>query len=173
MEDNVFEIPIKIEKYEDFFNEFDYRDIKNRELNEDIDDLIDKIILTSNRKIKNQKLELIIYIPKDKENHKVEKDVEEGIINYYKSYFNYKKKINIMGMKRIVYYIVYALILLSLWNFIYKYKGENFIGALLNAGGTVLLWEIMSMILIERKNLKDRIIIKRKMLNMNIIFKYI
>ncbi|MGL5749969.1 MAG: hypothetical protein ACRCXT_05545, partial [Paraclostridium sp.] len=52
------------------FNEFDYRKLENRELNEDIDELIDKIILKSHESIKKMKLHLIIYMPMCVRNYK-------------------------------------------------------------------------------------------------------
>ncbi len=130
------------------------------------------MILKADINVNKDKFELVIHMPLSAKCLDTQALAKEGIINYYHSFFNYKKKLNHIGTKRIIYYIISALLLLSLWNIVFIKVGENFISALLNAGGTVLLWEIMSMIFIERKNMKDRTMIKKKMLDMNILFEY-
>ncbi|MGL4772400.1 MAG: hypothetical protein ACRC2K_02450 [Clostridium sp.] len=173
MQEEVFKIPIRIDDYEDLFNSFDYRSLEYRELNEEIDGLIDKIILSCYDGNKNLRLELDIYMPLGGRDLERENMAKSGIGNYYRSYLNYHKKINGIGIKRILYYILCSFVLFGGWNYLENANGETFLGALLNAGGTVLLWEIMSLIFIERKNRQDRKRLNRKMLNMNIEFKYI
>lgn len=172
-DDNVFKIPIKINDYTDLFSSLDYRNLCEREINEEVDNFIDTLILKSNKIIKDIKIELIIYMPIDIKDEVRELESKEGLINYYKGYFEYKKKLNFLGIKRVIYYAISALALLIAWYYILKYNGENFITSLLNAGGTVLLWEIMSLVLIERKNAKEKDDINKKISNMNIIFRYL
>lgn len=96
-----------------------------------------------------------------------------GIINSYKSFFILEKKLSLMGIRRIVYYIFSSLILLSCWYFIEKHNGESLLTSLLNSGGTVLLWEVMSLILIEGKNFKYKVRVNKKLSNIDIIFRYL
>ena len=86
---------------------------------------------------------------------------------------NLKKKLSIMGVMRIFYYIIAATILLSCWYFIKNAKGESLLTSILDSGGTVLLWEVMTLIFIEGKNFKYKVRINKKLSNMNIVFKYI
>lgn len=173
MEENTYNIGIKVESYEELFNKLDYRPLDIRELSEDVDNFIDKFILKSDKKIKNMMLKLIIYLPKSVKDYTKENNTQLGIINHYKSIFEYQKKIKILSIKRITYYAICSLILSAGWYYMVTYKNQNFISSLLNAGGTVLLWEIMSLVFIERKNAKDRAALNRKLSNMKIVFEYI
>lgn len=170
---DILKIPIKINEYDELFNELDYRKLENRQINKDIDSFIDDTILRSNKKIKDIFIELIIYMPSNVKDEYKQIHSQEGILNYYKGYFEHKKVLNMLGIKRIIYYVICSLILLIAWYYVSKYKGESFITSLLNAGGTVLLWEIMSLIFIERRNSLDKAQINKKISNMKIIFKYI
>ena len=46
-------IPIKVDSYEALFNEFDYRDVKDRNINSDLDGWIQEYILRVPYKLKN------------------------------------------------------------------------------------------------------------------------
>lgn len=173
MESRVLDIPIKMDNYEDLFNEFDYRSLERREVKEEIDNFIDMSILKSKEDMKHTSLELIIHLPREVKDEKMEALTKGGIINHYKANFEYEKKIKALGSKRIIYYGVSALILLVSWYYIVTYSSESFLTSLLNAGGTVLLWEIMGLVLIERKNYKDRGRLNKKLSKMEIKFQYI
>ncbi|MBP3916006.1 hypothetical protein, partial [Clostridium sp.] len=54
-----------------------------------------------------------------------------------------------------------------------NFKGESLLTSLLNSGGTVLLWEVMSLIFIENKNFKYKLRVNKKLSDMDIVFKYI
>lgn len=168
----IYKIPIRVSSYEDLFNSLDYRELSEREINEEVDNLIDKSILKSDKKIKDIKLELIIHLPKKAYNINDEIKASEGIKRHYNSFFKYKKRINEMGIRRIIYYTITAFILLTCWYLLEKYDHNDFFASLLNAGGTVLLWEMMSLILIERKNYEAKISIRKKLLDIKIVFKY-
>ena len=96
-----------------------------------------------------------------------------GIINSYKEFLEREKKLSIMGVIRIGYYMITAAILLSCWYIIKTSKGESLLTSLLNSGGTVLLWQIMTLIFIEGRNFRYKLRINKKLSNMNIVFKYI
>ena len=78
-----------------------------------------------------------------------------------------------MGIRRIIYYIIAATILLTGWYIIKNSRGESLLTSLLDSGGTVLLWEVMSLIFIEGKNFKYKVRVNKKLANMNIVFRYI
>ena len=69
--------------------------------------------------------------------------------------------------------MITAEILLCCWYIIKSYKGESLLTSLLNSGGTVLLWQIMTLIFIEGKNFRYKLRINKKLSNMTIVFKYI
>ena len=54
-----------------------------------------------------------------------------------------------------------------------KLNDKILLTSLLNSGGTVLLWQIMTLIFIEGRNFRYKLRINRKLSNMNIVFKYI
>lgn len=65
MSDNLKEkikctIPIKVDSYEELFREFDYRDVKERSINADLDGWIQEYILRVPYKLKKFDVELIV-----------------------------------------------------------------------------------------------------------------
>ena len=107
---------------------------------------------------------------KDKNKEEVSK---VSIINSYREFLAREKKLSFMGVIRICYYIIAAAILLSCWYVIKNSKGESLLTSLLNSGGTVLLWETMTLIFIESKNFKYKVRVNKKLSNMDIVFRYI
>lgn len=175
MSDNLKEkvkctIPIKVNSYEELFREFDYRDIKERNINADLDQWIKEYILRLPYKLKDIDIELVINIPNEIRDESKEKIYKVNILNYYREFLNIEKKLSFMGIRRVCYYIIAAAILLSCWYFIKSYKGESLLTSLLNSGGTVLLWEVMTLIFIESKNFKYKVRVNKKLSNMDIVF---
>ncbi len=175
MSDNLKEkvkctIPIKVNSYEELFREFDYRDIKERNINADLDQWIKEYILRLPYKLKDIDIELVINIPNEIRDESKEKIYKVSILNYYREFLNIEKKLSFMGIRRVCYYIIAAAILLSCWYFIKSYKGESLLTSLLNSGGTVLLWEVMTLIFIESKNFKYKVRVNKKLSNMDIVF---
>lgn len=166
-------IPVKVDTYEELFKDLDYRNLKERSINEELDSWIAEYILRLPLKLKDINVELVINMPVEAIDENKEEISKIGIINSYKSFFYLEKKLSFMGIKRICYYLFSSLILLSCWYFIEKYNGESLLTSLLNSGGTVLLWEVMSLILIESKNFKYKVRVNKKLSNMNIVFRYI
>lgn len=175
MSDNLKEkvkctIPIKVNSYEELFREFDYRDIKERNINADLDQWIKEYILRVPYKLKDIDIELVINIPNEIRDESKEKIYKVSILNYYREFLNIEKKLSFMGIRRVCYYIIAAAILLSCWYFIKSYKGESLLTSLLNSGGTVLLWEVMTLVFIESKNFKYKVRVNKKLSNMDIVF---
>lgn len=168
-----YTIPIKVDSYEELFREFDYRDVKDRSINADLDGWLKEYILRVPYKLKNIYIELVINMPAQARDENKEKVSKISIISSYKEFLNREKKLSIMGVMRIFYYIIAATILLSCWYFIKNAKGESLLTSILDSGGTVLLWEVMTLIFIEGKNFKYKVRINKKLSNMNIVFKYI
>ena len=124
-------------------------------------------------KVKDINVELEINMPLEVRDENKEEMSKVGIINSYKEFLEREKKLSIMGVIRIGYYMITAAILLSCWYIIKTSKGESLLTSLLNSGGTVLLWQIMTLIFIEGRNFRYKLRINRKLSNMNIVFKYI
>ena len=178
MNDNLKEkikctIPIKVDYYEGLFREFDYRDVEYRCINEDLDGWLQEYIFRLPYKLKDINVELEINMPLEVRDENKEEMSKVGIINSYKEFLEREKKLSIMGVIRIGYYMITAAILLSCWYIIKTSKGESLLTSLLNSGGTVLLWQIMTLIFIESKNFKIKVNINKKLSKMNIVFKYI
>ena len=178
MNDNLKEkvkctIPIKVDYYEGLFREFDYRDVEYRCINEDLDGWLQEYIFRLPYKLKDINVELEINMPLEVRDENKEEMSKVGIINSYKEFLEREKKLSIMGVIRIGYYMITAAILLSCWYIIKTSKGESLLTSLLNSGGTVLLWQIMTLIFIECKNFRYKLRINKKLSNMTIVFKYI
>ena len=166
-------IPIKVNSYEELFNSLDYRNLAERDINGEVPSWIEEYISRVPQKLSSIDVELLINMPEDAMDKDKEEKSKLGIINYYNSFFILQKKFSLMGIKRICYYIFSALILLTCWFYIKTYYGESLLTSLLDSGGTVLLWEVMSLIFIESKNFKIKVNINKKLSKMNIVFKYI
>ena len=178
MNDNLKEkvkctIPIKVDYYEGLFREFDYRDVEYRCINEDLDGWLQEYIFRLPYKLKDINVELEINMPLEVRDENKEEMSKVGIINSYKEFLEREKKLSIMGVIRIGYYMITAAILLSCWYIIKTYKGESLLTSLLNSGGTVLLWQIMTLIFIEGRNFRYKLRINKKLSNMTIVFRYI
>ena len=68
MSDNLKEkvkctIPIKVDSYEELFREFDYRDVKDRSINADLDGWIQEYILRVPYKLRKIYVELEVNMP--------------------------------------------------------------------------------------------------------------
>ena len=178
MSDNLKEkvkctIPIKVDSYEELFREFDYRDVEERSVNDDLDGWIKEYILRVPYKLKDIYVELEINMPLQVKDENKEEVSRISIINSYKEFLDREKKLSVMGIIRIGYYMIAAAILLTFWYNIKNFKGESLLTSLLNSGGTVLLWEVMSLIFIENKNFKYKLRVNKKLSDMDIVFKYI
>ena len=166
-------IPIKVDSYEELFREFDYRDVEERSVNDDLDGWIKEYILRVPYKLKNFDVELVVNMPAKAKDENTEAMSKVSIINSYKELLRKEKILNFMGIRRIIYYIIAATILLTGWYIIKNSRGESLLTSLLDSGGTVLLWEVMSLIFIEGKNFKYKVRVNKKLANMNIVFRYI
>ena len=178
MSDNLKEkvkctIPIKVDSYEELFREFDYRDVKDRSINADLDGWIQEYILRIPYKLRKIYVELEVNMPAEVKDKSKEEVSKVSIINSYREFLAREKKLSFMGVIRICYYIIAAAILLSCWYVIKNSKGESLLTSLLNSGGTVLLWETMTLIFIESKNFKYKVRVNKKLSNMDIVFRYI
>ena len=178
MSDNLKEkvkctIPIKVNSYEELFREFDYRDVKDRSINADLDGWIQEYILRVPYKLRKIYVELEVNMPAEVKDKNKEEVSKVSIINSYREFLAREKKLSFMGVIRICYYIIAATILLSCWYVIKNSKGESLLTSLLNSGGTVLLWETMTLIFIESKNFKYKARVNKKLSNMDIVFRYI
>ncbi|MDY3359314.1 MAG: hypothetical protein SOY04_02740 [Clostridium celatum] len=178
MSDNLKEkvkctIPIKVNSYEELFREFDYRDVKDRSINADLDGWIQEYILRVPYKLRKIYVELEVNMPAEVKDKSKEEVSKVSIINSYREFLAREKKLSFMGVIRICYYIIAAAILLSCWYVIKNSKGESLLTSLLNSGGTVLLWETMTLIFIESKNFKYKVRVNKKLSNMDIVFRYI
>lgn len=178
MSDNLKEkvkctIPIKVDSYEELFREFDYREVKERSINVDLDGWLQEYILRVPYKLKDIYVELEVNMPVEVKDENKEEVSKVSIINSYKEFLAREKKLSIMGVIRIGYYMITATILLTCWYVIKNSKGESLLTSLLNSGGTVLLWQVATLIFIEGKNFKYKVRINKKLSDMDIVFKYI
>ena len=131
MSDNLKEkvkctIPIKVDSYEELFREFDYREVKERSINADLDGWVQEYILRVPYKLKDIYVELEINMPLQVKDENKEEVSRISIINSYKEFLDREKKLSVMGIIRIGYYMIAAAILLTFWynikNFKYKLR---------------------------------------------------
>ncbi|MGL5379275.1 hypothetical protein [Clostridium sp.] len=165
-----FIIPIKLGSYEEIFNEIDYREIEKRSVSDSVDSFIKNTYVEIPKDDFNVILK--IYLPLEIKSEALEIKTIKGIHNYYKSFDSYEEIVMGIGIKRIIYYFALAIILLSLYYCVTKYIEISLIGEFLSAGGTVVLWQAMTLLLIERKNFKVKGLLNEKLSNIEIFFAY-
>lgn len=166
-------IPIKVDYYEQLFREFDYRNDYDRCINEDLNGWLQEYIFRQPHKLNHINVELEINMPLEVRDENKEESSKVSIINSYKEFLKREVKIINMSVIRIGYYMITAAVLLSCWYIIKTNIGESLLTSLLNSGGTVLLWQIMTLIFIEGKNFRYKVRINKKLSNMTIVFRYI
>ena len=91
MSDNLKEkikctIPIKVNSYEELFREFDYRDVKDRSINVDLDGWLQEYILRVPYKMKDIYVELEVNMPLEVKDENKEEVSKVSIINSYKEF---------------------------------------------------------------------------------------
>ncbi|HAX73987.1 MAG TPA: hypothetical protein DCY20_10730 [Firmicutes bacterium] len=164
-------IPLQIETYEQAFFDFDKRPLSMRKLNEDLDSLIKEILFKSNDTSKMQ-IEILFHLPKAIKDTQVEEETRQGILNHYKAFDVQANKIRKMGLRRLVYYISMSLFLFILYYLVEKYSGVTFLSTMLCSAATVILWQVSTLVFIERKNLNIDIQMNKLLSNSEVRFIY-
>lgn len=173
--ENSYIIPIKVDSYKDLFYEFDFSLIENRDLRDDIDSFISNKVLDLKQN-KNTNVILEIYIPYNSKNVEEEILAIQAIENFYDSKSDMDKFIINTGKKRLLYYLFLSAMFFMAWYFIQNFLitlGSNLIASIFDTCATVVLWQAITLVFIERKNYNIKRDVNKIFSDMKIQFKYI
>lgn len=170
--ENTYLIKVKFDNYEDMFYEFDYRPLNKRDISDEVNTFImSQVEDLSN--LKNLNVILEIYIPNSRYCEKTELQTLQGIKNYYTSKIEFTDNISKIGLRRLGYYFLIFIIFFILWYISQKVNGDKLMTTMFDTTATVILWQAITLIFIERKNHNLNKKVNQLFLEMNIKFKYI
>lgn len=169
-EEGRYIIPIKLNSYEDVYDELDFRDNEYRKLNMNIHDFIKDVY---EEIAWSEDLEILFVLPETIRSHEKEKKVTRSFESYYERKIKFKKRKAKTAGFRILKYLGIAAISLILWVILSKTSETKIIQELLNIIATVLLWQVVSMIFVESSILKLSKDITEKIYGSKISFTYI
>lgn len=164
-------IHLKFDSYDDIFYEFDYRSIDLKDVSDDVDSFITSQI-SDLINLKELSIVLEINLPKTVYDEEQEKLTSTGIDNYYDSKITLDNKISKMGLRRLLYYFTVSSLFFILWFYTQGALGDTFLTGIFDTAGTVILWQAMTLIFIERKNHNINKRINKLFSEMKIVFKY-
>lgn len=167
----IHRIPLKFDSYEDIFYEFDYRTLDMKDVSDDVDSFITSQV-SDLITLKNFSIVLEIYLPKSVFNEEKENLTSQGIDNYYDSKITFDNNLSKMGLRRLLYYFIVSTLFFILWYFAQDFFGDTFLTIAFDTAGTVILWQAMTLIFIERKNHNVNKGINKLFSEMKIVFKY-
>lgn len=166
-----FIIPVKISDYNDIFNPFDNSPLENRKVNSELTEYLkDTLLKVTN--FKAEDFELKITLPISKKSKLLEYDTLKGITNFYKSFNTSEKLLRKTNIKRIVYFLLGAIIFEVLWLYVKKQASNAFYAEIFLIGSVLLLWQVMVIIFIESKAFIYNRIIYQKLSTLHVSFNY-
>lgn len=168
---DIYTISIIFGNYEELFYEFDYRPLNNRDLSEELDTFI-LSRATDLSSVKNTAISLEINLPKSVYSKEREVLTYEGISNHYDSKIEWDKKLTKIAIKRLTYYFTISMSLFIFWYFSQSILENSILSVLLDTGATVVLWQIMTVLFIERKDYNLKKNLNKLFSQMDIKFKY-
>ncbi|HBH13594.1 MAG TPA: hypothetical protein DDX29_10860 [Clostridiales bacterium] len=168
-----FFIDVQLDGYREIYNEWDFSPLYNRDIDEDLAKYLNNCYMEIPFKAKTI---ISISVPKEVE----DKAREEKSIESFKNYFMYlirlKNKDKQTLKKKMIYYLILGIGLLSLANFVETIQiMGNYIKILsqgLFIGGWVLFWELFSNIFFELNDIRKNLKIYYKMYYSDIEYSY-
>lgn len=152
-----FVIEIALDSYADIFNEYDHSPYKKKDLDPELTNYLNEC---SEDIPLEYHIILQFNLPKIQANNDKEKGVTDGLKAYYEfttynAHNEYKKL-----LFQSVFNVIIATVLLSFALLIDIIYGNNFILSVfkdgITVGGWVFLWQAITMLAFERKNIKKR-----------------
>lgn len=166
-------IEVSLDTYDEIYDDWDPSPFKKR----DIEDEFNDFVVNASQDIPlNFDIVIVLYLPLSR------KDAlkETALVSAYKNYYAYalarldKARANLY--KKILYYLVFSFILLSIGSFFFQ-EGENLLLNVLREGifigGWVFLWEFFTDVFIVRRELQEEYGLYRRLYQSDIRFIYL
>lgn len=168
-----FFIDVQLDGYREIYNEWDFSPLYNRDIDEDLVNY-----LKNSYEEIPLKTDIIISISVPKSEMNVDREAKS--VESFKNYFMYLIRLKNREMqgvrKRMIYYLIFGIILLSMANFTEKFQLMGGYVMILSqglfVGGWVLFWELFSDIFFELSDMRKDLKIFYKMYGSEIEFRY-
>jgi len=172
-EKHCFYIDVQLDGYREIYNEWDFSPLYNRDLDEDLIHYLKNSF--EEIPLKNQ-IRIHINVPLVVKNIEREEKSIESFRNYFMYLIRIKNKEKKTLMRKMVYYLLLGVGLLSLANFVETFSlMGNYVVILsqgLFVGGWVLFWELFSDIFFEVSHMRKDLKIYYKMYDSPIEYAY-
>jgi hypothetical protein len=172
-DNNVYLIEVSLDDYTDVYDEWDPAPFRRRFIKAEFDDFI----VSSSEDIPLEyNLNIVLYIPKEKEDEKKEK----AVLAAYQNYYSYVSEKNEKMWQKVngnnIYFFLLAVVFLSV-RFLLQYVTNSVLFDVIKEGiaigGWVSLWEVFTNIFIRRKQIKMKYKIIKRLCSSDIRFVYI
>ena len=166
-------IEVSLDTYDEIYDDWDPSPFKKRDIE---DEFTDFVINASQDIPLNFGIIIVLYLPLSKKDNQK----EATLISAYKNYYAYalerlnKTKSNLY--KKILYYLLFSVFLLTIGSFFFREDQNLFINVLHEGvfiGGWVFLWEFFTNIFITRRELQEEYGLYKRLYQSDINFIYL
>ncbi|MEK6840479.1 MAG: hypothetical protein AABX79_00825 [Nanoarchaeota archaeon] len=164
------EVRFAINRYEDIFSDFDPRPVPLKGFSDDF--------LSEAKRacaVKEEKIDFIFMIPKEKRNIKEEARIEDRLKKYFRKHLAILEKDKKKTIKTGLSFTALGIVLMFVATYIFfKFKNESLITSfftiLLEPAGWFLFWEGLDLVIFKTKNVGPDLDFHRKMAGATIKF---
>jgi hypothetical protein len=170
---SAYMIEVSLDTYDEIYDDWDPSPFKKR----DIEDEFNDFVINASQDIPlNFEIIIVLYLPLPRK----DSQKETTLISAYKNYYAYalerlnKTKSNLY--KKIIYYLLFSVFLLSIGTFFFREDQNLFISVLHEGvfiGGWVFLWEFFTNIFITRRELQEEYRLYKRLYQSDIKFIYL
>lgn len=170
---NAYMIEVSLDNYDEIYDDWDPSPFKKR----DIEDEFNDFVINASQDIPlNFNIIIVLYLPQSKK----DSQKEATLIAAYKNFYAYalarlnKTKSNLY--RKITFYLLFSLFLLSIGSFFFGESQNVFINVLhegIFIGGWVFLWEFFTNIFITRRELQEEYKLYKRLYQSDIKFIYL
>jgi hypothetical protein len=161
------DLPLILTSYEEIFSEFDPRPYPKKALSEEFIHECKKAAFDKN------KINLQLFIPKDKRDLKSETKIKRRLKEHFKKHTRIQKK-RIFNLElKGLFWFIFGSVMMVICALFLDYKGPfwfNVVITIASPAGWFFMWEGLGKMLIKAKDLKPDYIFNKKMANAEIVF---
>ena len=165
-------IEVSLDSYDDVYDDWDASPFKRR----DIEDEFNDFILNSSQDIPlHFGISIVLYLPLSKKDQQKESALQSAYENYYAYAIDRLNKSKSNLYKKITFYFLLSVFLLSVASFFFKGDNSVFIKVLhegIFIGGWVFLWEFFTSIFIKSRDLNEEYKLYKRLYQSKIKFVY-
>lgn len=167
-------IDIALDKYLEYFHEWDYAAYSNRDMHPELAHFLD--ICSDDIPLKKD-IEIQFHIKTSNTNSEKENQIRKSYMNYYSSIYRMEQKKVKRFIRFSIVLLLIAFFLLSLYSILSGITLNNIVSKVLVEslliGGWVFAWEAIHILFLDLIEPFNRVRALRRFLNADILFKYL